>query len=79
MEKKIVKLNYSKLNKLDICILKEIALSILTTINKNNKIYNEEKYGSIKDMKSWTKHKYIKWLNKFNPKVSQDNNYKINS
>lgn len=71
--KKKVKLNYNMLNKLDISILKEISLSILKTINNSGKIYNENKYGNIKDMKNWNRIKYIQWLNKFNPTVTQEN------
>ena len=51
--------------KADIRILRAFAQYILKTIESKNQIYNEQKYGSIEKMKSWSKNDYIKWLLQF--------------
>ena len=66
MPKTEVKLNYTKFNKANSKLLLAFADYILKSLKNQGKVYNEQKYGSIKNMKRWNKPKLVKWLLQFN-------------
>ena len=71
MKEKTVKMNYVRFNKANPKLLLAFADYILKTIEMNGEKYNEEKYGSIKDMKKWGKPKLVKWLVQFDVSLKQ--------
>lgn len=66
MKEKIVKMNYVKFNKAHPELLLGFAQYILSSITAKGQEYDEKKYGSVKNMKRWSKPKLIRWLLQFN-------------
>ena len=67
-----VKMNYIKFNKAPPKLLLAFAEYILKSVETKGCKYDEKKYGNLKNMKTWSKPKMIKWLMQFDVSLKAD-------